>query len=506
MSQTYITTAGRQALDDAIADGRNIQIASVIVDSQMLSEEIDPRTLTAVTHNPSDQSGNPAIYPVKGESKNGEVLIAWALPANSGGYGVNGLGFALSDGTLFAYQRRALGYKPVPDDDAFFEPRGTIKYKGADADNITVNLTLEGHFATVPDVNYFISEHDKAARQLMRKIEGGLGQVRIYTKANEVDPEFLPILGQTIHKTDYPDYFEHLGVVTSTLKLPDWREYGYIRQISDSLNAGQQLEDLIKSHDHEASAATGGAHTPKAYEMDFGTKSGKLVLNGRFNTKTAGEHDHDATVNEAGAHTPKAKPYTLGTKSGSFALNKRFYTNARSHTHGRGTMDIKGSATYISETFGAVGKTDGAFYKEEGYRASKTPDRTDSSNTGKLFFRASSGWSGRTTSESHNHYVDVNFGTTNVPINIGSFTVSMEKVPAHAHTATISSGGSHRHYVDVNFGTKTVNIAIGKYTPKLYGVPGHDHTITVKHTGGSETRPKTTVAVYAVKVKYLVSL
>ena len=58
-----------------------------------------------------------------------------------------------------------------------------------------------------------------------------------------------------------------------------------------------------------------------------------------------------------------------------------------------GTCDvwpnITGSVTNVSETFDLEGKVEGAFSKEKGHEANATPDRTDYSDTGKMFFKAS---------------------------------------------------------------------------------------------------------------------
>lgn len=512
MSQTYITAVGRKALDDAIADGRDIKIASVIVDSQMLPEDVDPRTLTAVTHCPNDQNGKQAIYPIKGKSQDGEVLIAWALPANSGGYDVNGLGIALEDGTLFAYQRRALGHKPTPDDEAFFEPRGTIKYKGEDASSITVNLSLEGHFATVPDIHYFIHEHEKEARKLMRKIEGGLGQVRIYTKVNEVDPEFLPIQGQVIRKSDYPDYFKHLGVTASTLRLPNWSNR-YVRQLSEEYGAGEFLDDLIKAHSHTATIEDGGSFTPTAYPIDLGTKSSSLALNGRFYTSTTGSHTHNNTVSSEGEHSHSIKVNDGGTHShggktsgaGSHS-HKTHVSEAGIHNH---KTDVSLAGNHVHEIPYEPDGTGGYGSISSGPHA-PLPNPSKKLNTKGA---GSHSHSVRVLQDGlHAHSISLDSSGNHVHslsiYNGGNHnhTATASKAAAHSHKVTSASAGSHRHYVDVNFGDKTISMKLGTYTVELHKVSAHSHGAKIHSTGGAETRPKSVVGVYAVKAKYLVSL
>lgn len=508
MSNTYITHVGRKALDDAVAAGRAVKIAKVIVDSHMLPDDIDARTLTAVQHNPTDQTGKSAIYPVSGHSSNGEVLIAWALPANSGGYDINGLGFLLDDGTLFAYQRRALGSKPLPNENAFFEPRGTLKYKNSDASSITIDLDLTGHFATLADVEYFINEHELEVRKLLRKIEGTLGQVRLYTRLRDVDSDYLPIIGQTIKKTDYPDYFKHLGVTASTLRLPDWSNR-YVRQLSEEYGEGEFLEDLIKAHNHTATIADGGSFTPTAYPIDLGKKSSTLVLNGRFHTNQAGSHTHKATASSAGEHN-----HSISINSGGGHSHSASSGDAGGHNHGA-SVHAAGEHSHSART------------GQSGSHSHEVPTEPDGTGGG----GAISSGPHRETSHrdtrvagSHTHLVTVdragNHGhgiTINSVANhshsvrvdaVGGHThsASSGKVAAHSHTVSTETSGSHGHYVDVNFGTKTVSMTLGSYTVKLHKVSAHSHTATINSTGGSENRPKSVVGVFAVKTRYLVDL
>lgn len=67
-------------------------------------------------------------------------------------------------------------------------------------------------------------------------------------------------------------------------------------------------------------------------------------------------------------------------------------------------------------------------------------------------------------------------------------------------------GGEHKHYIDVKFDNVTVNVEIGKVSFSIPEIDAHSHSGTIGDTGGDETRPKTTIVVYAVKVKYLTSL
>ena len=382
----YVTRNGQKAEREALASGRIIKIVSVVVDSTLLPASSSPEYMNAVQDNPTDSDGVKAIYPVGGNSVNDQLLVAWTLPANSGGYHINGLGFILEDGTLWGYQRVQLGYKAPAGDGALFEPKGLITHETSAATSITFNLSLDDIYATIDDVNYLINEHKKDMWRLMRKMEGKVGRVRLYM-ANDVDDDYLVIRGQTITKVDYPDYFKHLGVTTSSLKLPDWSRNGYIRQFSDSLNAGATLTQQILRHNHTGTIGNNGGHTPTSYPIDLGNKTGSFSVSKRFYTSDDGAHDHE-------------------------------YTSAM----GGGT------------------------------------DKTDP-------------WSGSPSDKGGNK----------------------------------RTGGApkHKHFIDVSFSNVAVNVTLGTYNVAHHSVAHHSHVMAIDYSGHDENRPNTTVAVYAVKVKYL---
>ena len=224
----------------------------------------------------------------------------------------------------------------------------------------------------------------------MRKVEGKLGRVRIYMR-NDIDDDYLPITGQTINKSDYPDYFALLNITANTLKLPDWSKNGYIRQFSDALTAGTILEQEILQHTHTATIGNNGGHTPIAMPIDLGSKNGTFSVNGNFGTNSK-----NVTV-----------PITLLGRSGD--------------------------------------------------------DRAQVQSPAWCYDR-----------------VDLGVKTThNAQVNIPS------------------------QNINVRFNNIPVAINIGSFTPIIHPVSPHDHIAHITSTGGNENRPKTTIAVYAVKVKYI---
>lgn len=442
--QLFITKAGAEAERQALADGRDIHITHVVVDSKLLAASANPADLTEVQVNPTDQDGNLAKYPLAGESVNGKVLLAWKLPAESGGYDVKGLGFTLSDGTLWAYQRAELGYKPHPDNDAVFEPRGTITHITSAAEHITVELSLDTFGASMNDVQHLLRQQELNLKQLMRKVEGKLGQVRTYLKETDLDDGFIPVRGQMLRKSDYPEYFAHVGVTAETLNLPDWVSYPYLAQASNAGQAGAFLNQSIQSHAHTAVIHDGGSYTPQAYPIDIGSKTGNLTLNGRFTTHLSGHHNHSGSTHNAGAHSHHRGSMEI---SGQFGVDDW----VRDRKAYNGAYAIEGGWSYDAKSGGGGGAM--------------------------LGFKASRSWTGRT-----------------------------EHAGEHSHGLAINGSGDHSHYVDVNFGQRAVSINIGSYTPRLKTIPDHKHGVTVNATGGSFTRPNTALVIFAVKVKYTVDL
>lgn len=69
-----------------------------------------------------------------------------------------------------------------------------------------------------------------------------------------------------------------------------------------------------------------------------------------------------------------------------------------------------------------------------------------------------------------------------------------------------SGDGTEKNAVSglVSGTTHSHSVALGSHNHSMGGSGNHSHTVTVDNTGGEENRPRSTVVVYAVKVKYLV--
>lgn len=227
---------------------------------------------------------------------------------------------------------------------------------------------------------------------IMRQMEGKLGRVRIYM-ANDIDAEYLPILGQTITKADYPDYFEFLGITDDELTLPDWSKHPYLHQASDTIPAGTTLEQQLLKHAHTASSNSAGAHS------------------------------HTAGSNSTGAHTHIIDNKDLGTKTVSTKDLGTKTTNTNSHSHTAASANPGNEDTSANNIL-AYGK------------------RGDvSDNWGTKF-------SFTTNSSSHNHTVAL--GSHNHTVAMGAHNHTLQSSGAHSHTITVNSGGAHSHTITVN--------------------------------------------------------
>lgn len=190
---------------------------------------------------------------------------------------------------------------------------------------------------------------------IMRQMEGKLGRVRIYM-ANDIDDEYLPILGQTITKADYPDYFDYLGITDDELTLPDWSKHPYLHQASEAIPAGTTLEQQLLKHAHSASSNSTGAHSHAVDSKDLGTKTVSTKDLGTKTTNTTGSHSHpvslykdqgtDQAISAYGStnYWKKVNTDSAGNHSHTVALGSHNHTVALgSHNH---TMQSAGAHSH----------------------------------------------------------------------------------------------------------------------------------------------------------------
>lgn len=103
----YLTNAGRAAELKAIENNKAITITHMIIDADVLPDSADPKAVT--------QIANPAHSPipawVNAKVADGELNVISDIPADFGGFHINGIGYALADGTIYAYARGMGDYK-----------------------------------------------------------------------------------------------------------------------------------------------------------------------------------------------------------------------------------------------------------------------------------------------------------------------------------------------------------------------------------------------------------
>lgn len=104
--RAYLTDVGLQAELDFIANNQTLTISGLIIDADVLPDSRDPTKLTEPL-NPAH-----APFPVQVKSNDKALSVIVDIPANVGGFHINGLAFMAGD-VLYAYARGIGDYKRV---------------------------------------------------------------------------------------------------------------------------------------------------------------------------------------------------------------------------------------------------------------------------------------------------------------------------------------------------------------------------------------------------------
>lgn len=268
----YLTNAGIAAENNARNSGTTFKITEMVLDGAYLSDELNPENLTDVINPELTLPCTTAL------SDDGQTLTIKSVVVVPGGdFRVWGIGLKTNEGVLYAYAR-SKGDQILNEYDGVVESiRYALDVITLNADVIEINVDYSTVYADLEYVGVRVNQ----IINMMKKMEGKLGRVRIYM-ADNIDDDYLPILGQTILKSDYPDYFEHLGIVDDELTLPDWSLHPYLHQASGDVPAGTTLEQQLLRHVHTASTSMAEDHVHEIDNKDLGTK----------NSKPAGKHKH----------------------------------------------------------------------------------------------------------------------------------------------------------------------------------------------------------------------
>lgn len=97
----YVTNAGLKAEREALANGTELKITSMVIDAGLLPDNQDPKSLTSVL------SAADAPYPVmvKNDDSLGALTIIGDIPSSAGTFEINGFGWITNTGVLYAYAR-----------------------------------------------------------------------------------------------------------------------------------------------------------------------------------------------------------------------------------------------------------------------------------------------------------------------------------------------------------------------------------------------------------------
>lgn len=220
---------------------------------------------------------------------------------------------------------------------------------------------------------------------------------------------WLKANGAAVSRTTYAALFAAIGTTwgvgngSTTFNLPDWRGK-FVRGYDDGRGVdvdrvfGEAQADLIKSHDHTATAANDGAHT------HTGTAA------------SGGAHTHTGTATSSGAHT-----HTGTAASGGAHTHTGTAASAGSHTH-----------SVPSGNGGAAGA---------GYAMTTTANNTTVTTS---------------SDGAHTHSVSVDSGGAH------THSVSVDSGGAHTHPVTVDSGGAHTHTLSIDASathTHTITVA-----------------------------------------------
>ncbi|MGO2324107.1 phage tail-collar fiber domain-containing protein [Vibrio casei] len=278
----YLTMAGIAAENNAKKMGTTLKITEMVFDGTYLEDNKNPEDLVDVI--------NP-VLPVPCStsiSEDGQTLtLKGQISVEQGGFNVWGIGLKTKDGVLYGYAR-SKGDRILTQDEGATESvryAADILTKNADVIEIKVEPT-----SVYADLEY-VDDRVNQILNMMKKMEGQLGRVRIYM-ANDIDDDYLPILGQTLIKSEYPDYFAHLGITGNSLTLPDWTKHPYLHQAGGGIAAGTTLEQQLLKHAHDASSKSTGEHAHTVDNTDLGTKTVSTKDLGTKTTNTTGAHSH----------------------------------------------------------------------------------------------------------------------------------------------------------------------------------------------------------------------
>ncbi|MDG3089130.1 phage tail protein [Vibrio hannami] len=107
----YLTNAGRAAELNAIGSDAEIRIVKMVIDGHLVPDDGDPKAVDTV----KTPISVPYDAMVSVDEATGTLKLIADIPANHGGFVINGVAWVLEDGTVYAYSRAMSDVKPSAD-------------------------------------------------------------------------------------------------------------------------------------------------------------------------------------------------------------------------------------------------------------------------------------------------------------------------------------------------------------------------------------------------------
>lgn len=151
----YVTQAGfnQEALDKQL--GRSTDLTHLVIDGTLLPDGRSPAKLTSV----QTKVRRYPLSRVEVDAQNAGMLIAEAIiPADDGGFTLNGIGVETSRGVLYAYARSTGDYKPLLESGQGSDLVVRVQFLPGNAEQITLQVDPTAVLATVDHVDRLISQ------------------------------------------------------------------------------------------------------------------------------------------------------------------------------------------------------------------------------------------------------------------------------------------------------------------------------------------------------------
>lgn len=146
----YVTQVGfnQEALDKQLR--RSTDLTHLVIDGTLLPDGSSPSALTGV----QNEVKRYQLSRVEVDAQNASMLIAEAvIPADDGGFNINGIGIETSLGVLYAYARGTGDYKPLLESGQGSDLVVRVQFLPGNADQITLQVDPTAVLATVAYVD-----------------------------------------------------------------------------------------------------------------------------------------------------------------------------------------------------------------------------------------------------------------------------------------------------------------------------------------------------------------